>query len=202
VLTHRTVFNLAVSEWRIHSSYLLDLHRSEKHQNKRYLEERNQNIRRAVETLNRHLANYIDPANTKERVEHLESLMQHAADLGVCLLRQPARYEFSWTQPEEPRESRHPTSQSAIDRSRKSRNSIRQARFPALLKVTDNYGRRFSRPQRISSAEWDKQRTSRRTTGEPLSALDAQSHRRSMPAVPAPRPQVRHYVEGQENVPS
>jgi hypothetical protein len=180
-------FHVALSEWRIRASFLLNLHRSERHQNSIYLQDRLTNIHDAVKSLERPLFQFANPTTNKDREAHMYSLMNQAADLGVQLLRQPAKYEFSWVIPEDSHEPRHPALQNPAERTKKQRSVMREIWFPALLRTTDNTGKPLLRPQKIRNAGIiKKRRVSRKNTDtERQSDSSTQSRRRSnIPPVP------------------
>ena len=174
------------------------------------MEERERSIQRAIDYLRASLRDYADPQQDEERLKHLKSLMVSAADLGLLLLRQPARYEFSWTVPDESssRESRHQSggsgsaqasSERASERGRRKKTgTFRQVNFPALLKVTDNTGRRIARPHQVTSAESARLRISRKNTAE-MAPPEPQSQSYRLQQVPQHQQSWRDDASGLSN---
>jgi len=172
ILIKYAAFEVAVSEWRIRSSFLFNLHRDEKDQNAQYRLDLKRNIGKTIGALNNDLVRFINPEFSQDRSNrHLRGLIDTAVELGILLLRQPARYEFVWTsgsETHETYESRHSSSQVVRERSRYVKGGEKEKTFPILVKVTDHYGKRLPRPQRIRTSQAPRKRYLRRsdTTGE------------------------------------
>lgn len=122
-----------MSRWRVLNAYL----RPNPTENTLYTAHRDRQVTELTQIFSRSLAAWNNPKyNDNDRMQHLSAVIIEAADLGFWLFSQPSGLEFRW--------SRH------------GENEIEIA--PALVKVTDEKGRKLAESQVVVKATTSKLR--------------------------------------------
>jgi hypothetical protein len=165
------VFTSALSQWRVLSCYLLYHKKVRKANEKDFQERLGEEVERVLKSLDKDLQPFIDESRDEKRREHLRSLMEMTADLGRLITSQAAVYEFSWSyRPEDGRDSQREIAEQrgsrssreshhAVVRQKRSRSSREtMAVFPALMKTTDHYGIRLTKPVCVCDPQMERLR--------------------------------------------